>query len=94
MEELGYSGRVLTNELRGLEVNGATMMAGGYTLIGWLNGVKSPALTHARVSNDYACWYNASTGVGAGCGRGMNGNYWNFNSGPPSMLSWALGIIP
>lgn len=24
----------------------------------------------------------------------QQGNYWNFNGGPPSMLSWALGMLP
>ena len=60
----------------------------------WMNGVRSKAMTHARVAEDYACWVNASSGVGTGCTRGMNGNYWSFNSGPPALLSWALGIYP
>lgn len=94
MDELGYTASVLTAELKALEKVNATMMAGGYTMLGWMNGLTSPAITHARVANDYACWYNASTGVGDGCSRGMNTNYWSFNSGPPALLSWALGMFP
>ena len=70
------------------------MERAGYTIMGWLNGLTSSAITHARVSPDYACWRNASTGVGAGCARGMSDNYWNFNVGPPTLLSWALGMYP
>lgn len=94
LEEVGYAESVLTAELRALEKSNATMMAGGYTLMGWLNGVTNKALTHTRVASDYACWFNASTDVGNGCRRGMNGNYWSFNVGPPSLLSWALGMYP
>lgn len=94
MEDLGYLGRVLTAEHDGLAAHGATLMGGGYTIMGWLHGVQLHAFTHARVSMDYACWYNESTGVGQGCTRGFNANYWDFNVGPPSMLSWALGILP
>lgn len=94
VEELGYLGRVLTAEHDGLAVHGASLMGGGYTMIGWLHSVQLPGVTHARVSDDYACWTNASTGVGVGCERGMNDNYWNFNVGPPSMLSWSLGVLP
>ena len=94
VEELGYVGRVLTAEHDGLAAHGASMMGGGYTMLGWLHSVQLDGVTHARVSDDYACWYNESTGVGEGCSRGMNDNYWDFNIGPPSMLSWALGILP
>ena len=94
MEEVGYVGKVLTAELKALEKVNATLMAGGYTVVGWLNGVKSKAMTHARVAADYACWFNASSRVGKGCTRGMNGNYWSFNSGPPALLAWALGFYP
>ena len=69
------------------------MMAGGYTLIGWLNGVKSPVFTHGRVSSDYACWSNGTVSGWPGCTRGW-ANYWNFNTGPPSMLAWAIGMLP
>ena len=63
-------------------------------MLGWLNGVGEPTLTHARVAIDTACWYNKSTGVGEGCGRNMTCNYWSWAVAPPSMLSWALGIVP
>jgi hypothetical protein len=63
MEEIGYTAKVLTAELEALDKAGATMMAGGYTMIGWMNGVRSRAITHARAAGDYACWYNISTGV-------------------------------
>ena len=93
MEEVGYIAKVLTAELDALERNNATLMGGGYTMLGWMNGVRSKAMTHARVAEDYACWVNVSSGVGVGCTRGMNGNYWSFNSGPPAMLSWASATI-
>merc|ERR1719174_1142765 len=61
-----------------------------------MHSVKLEAVTQARVSEDIACWNNGSapgpTGDN-GCGRGMV-NYWNFNTGPPSMLAWGLGILP
>jgi hypothetical protein len=41
-----------------------------------------------------ACWFNKATGVGAGCDRGMNENYFNFAVAPQGMLSWALGMLP
>lgn len=94
VEELGYLGHVLTAEHDGLAFHNASMMGGGYTMLGWIHSVQLKGVTHARVSADYACWYNKSTGIGEGCLRGMNGNYWDFNTGPPSMLSWALGILP
>ena len=92
-EQNQYIGRALTAEHDGLHQVGGTLMAGGYTMLGWFHGLKLPGLTHARVSDDYACWTNASTGVGAGCSRKMNGNYWDFAVGPPTMLSWALGVL-
>ena len=57
-------------------------------MLGWLHGVTLSGLTHARVSADYQCWTNAKTGAGAGCRRGTGG-YWDFNVGPPTLLSWA-----
>ena len=57
-------------------------------MLGWLHGVTLSGLTHARVSADYQCWTNTKTGVGAGCRRGTGG-YWDFNVGPPTLLSWA-----
>eukprot|EP00040_Diaphanoeca_grandis_P039050 m.258025 g.258025 ORF g.258025 m.258025 type:complete len:1139 (+) comp36016_c0_seq1:75-3491(+) len=93
MEEIGYIGRVLKAEHDGLRAHGASVMCGGYTMIGWMNSVRLPGVTHARVSMDYACWNNGSENPNNGCKRGM-GNYFDFNTGPPSMLSWALGILP
>lgn len=66
---LGWGGVLVTVLLN----SNTPTIAGGYTLLGWMNGVKKAALTHARVSADYACWYNASTGVGKGCPHGMTG---------------------
>jgi len=80
--------------------NGATIMGGGYTMLGWLHGVTLPGLTHARVgSADYACWRDVETGVGLGCSHSTTAgdnlvNYWNFAVAPPSLLSWALGMLP
>ena len=75
-------------------------MGGGYSMLGWLHGVTLPGLTHARVgSADYACWRDVETGVGLGCSHSTTAgddlvNYWNFAVAPPSMLSWALGMLP
>eukprot|EP00039_Didymoeca_costata_P013134 m.195002 g.195002 ORF g.195002 m.195002 type:complete len:875 (+) comp15686_c0_seq3:99-2723(+) len=94
MENLSYIERVLSAEAQGLATHGAHIMAGGYTMLGWFNSVRQPILTHGRVNADYACWVNKSSGVGVGCARGLNGNYWSFNMGPASMLPWSLGGLP
>ena len=52
VEELGYLGRVLTAEHDGLQTHGASLMGGGYTMIGWLHSAQLPSVSHARVSAD------------------------------------------
>lgn len=95
MQQLGYTASVLQAQARALANNDATLQAGGYTLLGWLNSVTlGQVVTHARTSDDYACWFNNKTGVGLGCSRGMNNNYYNYAVAPQGMLSWALGMLP
>ena len=51
-----YTGRALSAELDALERHGASMMGGGYSIIGWLHGTAYSAFRWARVASDYACW--------------------------------------
>lgn len=79
MQVLNYTGSVLTAQGQALAKHGASLQAGGYSLVGWLHSVTlGKVVTHARTSDDYACWYNPETGVGKGCSRGFNNNYYNY----------------
>ena len=96
-EEMGFTARMLRAQAQALARHGATMQAGGYTLIGWFNSVTlGGVVTHARTSSDYACWYNSATGVGSGCTRSTHGmsNYPNYRVASGGMLAWSLGMLP